>query len=73
MSTTFSQYYHNKSYVAGLLFAITSGQESNFNSGLKLKTCHNLLIKICCENLVNIYVVKMHITSHIAIPLVIMN
>lgn len=32
-----------------LLFAVTSEQESGFNSEFKLKTCNNLSIKICCN------------------------
>ena len=31
---------------------LTSGQESNFSGGFKLKTCNNVQTKICCERIV---------------------
>ena len=37
-----------------LLFIITSEQESNFSSGFKLKIYNNMLIRICCENIVDV-------------------
>ena len=36
------------------LWAITDGQESNFNDEFKLKTFNNLLPKICCKNVMDI-------------------
>ena len=48
-STTFSQ----QILCSRLLLAIISGQESNFGGEFKLKTCNNLLIRICCENIMD--------------------
>ena len=36
------------------MLLLTSGQQINFNSRFKLQTYNNLLIKICCENIVDV-------------------
>ena len=48
-SATFSQ----QILCSRLLLAIISGQESNFGGEFKLKTCNNLSIRICCENIMD--------------------
>ena len=37
---------------------VISGQKSNFSNIFKLKTCNNLSIKICCENVMNVALLK---------------
>ena len=49
-----------------MLQIITGEQENNFNDKFKLKIYNNLLLKICCESIVKILLLKKMIKNTIA-------
>ena len=52
MSTIFSQHFHNKSYIIGCNLLLLMGNKVILD-GFKLKPYNNLLIMICCKNIMN--------------------